>query len=77
MGLRRIWTISHGRLDYSSHRLRGRALLAPAIRVFLVRKLPRDPGGLSGGPLCLAPAGGRTGTAGKLGDLAQAAHSPG
>jgi hypothetical protein len=31
MGLRRIWTISHGHLDHSRHCRRGRGRLAPAI----------------------------------------------
>ena len=32
MGLRRIWTISHGRLDHSRHCRRRRGGLAPTIR---------------------------------------------
>ena len=35
VGLRRLWTISHGRLDHSRHCLRGRGRLAPAIRSFV------------------------------------------
>ena len=36
MGLWRLWTISHGRLDYSSRCLCGRGRLAPAIRFFVM-----------------------------------------
>jgi hypothetical protein len=35
MGLWRLWTISHGRLDHSRHCFRGRGCLAPTIRFFV------------------------------------------
>jgi hypothetical protein len=37
MGLRRIWTISHGRLDHPRHCRLGRGGLAPTIRFFVTR----------------------------------------
>jgi hypothetical protein len=35
MGLRRLWTVSHGRLDHSRRCFRGRGRLAPTIRSFV------------------------------------------
>jgi len=45
MGLRRIWRISHGRLDHSRHCRRGRGGLAPTIRFFVMRaeECPQQP----------------------------------
>jgi hypothetical protein len=68
MGLRRIWTISHGRLDHSRHCCRGRGSLAPTIRFFVMRAgspsdccaemphlaLHRQPSGLLLGHACMS-----------------------
>jgi hypothetical protein len=35
LGLRRLWTVSHGRLDHSRRCFRGRGRLAPTIRSFV------------------------------------------
>ena len=79
MGLRRIWTISHGRLDHSRHCRRGRGPLAPKIRFLTIAQLGKtETAPLPApflvhlawiGPLRLALAGAtRSGTPG-VGDL--------
>jgi hypothetical protein len=37
MGLWRLWTVSHGRLDHSRHCFRGRGCLTPTIRSLVMR----------------------------------------